>query len=94
MSNRCVHCNEAWSHDDYVCPCCGRAAVEQDSRMKPTLEYVFENEKGERISPYGSNPSFMKDGQKVNFVYDVIRKSTGKSVFDEPDNYMNDEDAA
>jgi hypothetical protein len=26
--------------------------------------------------------------------YDVIRISTNKSVFDEPDNYMNQDDAA
>jgi hypothetical protein len=83
MSNRCLHCNEAWDFEDYACPVCDRATVEQDSSMEPTLEYVFENEKGERINPYNTNPVFDRDGQRVNFVYDVIRIATGKSVFGE-----------
>lgn len=46
MSNRCVHCNEAWDFDDYVCPICDRAAVEQDSDMEPTLRYILDEKAG------------------------------------------------
>jgi hypothetical protein len=84
MSNRCVHCNEAWGFDDYVCPCCNRCAVEQDSYMTPTLKYVGLTEAGKRV---GMHSPQMKN-------YDVIRISTNKSVFEEPDNYMNQDDAA
>jgi hypothetical protein len=83
MSNRCLNCHEAWDFEDYACPVCDRATVEQDSNMEPTLEYVFENDKGQRINPYLTNPPFERDGQTVSFVYDVVRISTGKSVFEE-----------
>jgi hypothetical protein len=72
MSFQCVKCVEAWDFEDYVCPCCGSAAVDPRSRMPLSLKYKF----------------FKKDGKDV---YYVIRLSTGKSVFDEPDNYLNDD---
>lgn len=84
MSNRCIHCNEAWSFDDYVCPCCNRCAVEQDSYMKPTLKYVGIAADGKRVGMYSDK---MKE-------YDVIRLATNKSVFEEPGNYMNEDEAA
>jgi len=84
MSNRCVHCDEAWTFDDYVCPCCGRCAIEQDSDMKATLLYTGMTDSGKRVGMY----------DKRMATYDVIRLATNKSVFDEPDNYMNEEDAA
>jgi len=68
----CVHCQETWEFDDFVCPCCGQAAVDQYSSATPTLRFVFEPEPSKR--------------------YDVIRISTGKSVFSEPDNYLSVED--
>lgn len=94
MSNRCVHCNEAWDYEDYQCPCCGQCTVEQDNDMRPTLKYTFVNEKGHKVNPHTETRKFEHEGQMVNFIYDVIRKSTGKSVFDESENYMNEEESA
>lgn len=73
MSKRCVHCNEAWEFEDYVCPVCDRCAVEQDSDMKPTLEYkTWEVPKGT-----------IKECPDATFTYDVFRISTGKSIWGE-----------
>lgn len=85
MSFMCVKCREAWDYEDYTCPCCGSCAVDTESSMPPTLRYEFTDDKGKKINPYKATKGF---------IYDVIRKSTGKSVFDEPNNYMNEEDAA
>lgn len=81
MTNRCIHCNEAWGHDDYTCPCCNRAAIEQDSDMTPTLKYIGITKTGHRID--------IMHRDMVH--YDVIRLSTNKSIFDEPNNYTNKE---
>ena len=84
----CLKCQEVWDHHDYQCPACGSATVDSESAMETTLEYQFFGKNGKRVNPY-SNPPFEHEGQTVNFFYDVIRKSTGESIFDEPSNYTN-----
>lgn len=66
MSNQCVKCDESWIFDDFVCPCCGSAAVYQGSYAAPTLKYVI-----------------FKTLNGI-YEYDVIRISTGKSIFSKP----------
>lgn len=83
MSFQCLHCHEAWAFEDYCCPICDRHTIDAESSMKPTLEYRFYGANGQRVNPHKTNPQFDHAGQKVNFTYDVIRISTGKSVFDE-----------
>lgn len=43
MSNHChcVKCGEVWKWDDFVCPCCGSCAIDQESRLQETLKYKF-----------------------------------------------------
>lgn len=82
MTMHCLKCFEVWDHEDYCCPACDCATVDSHSDMKPTLQYEFYGNKGQKISPYKNNPSFEYQGQKVNFTYDVIRISTGKSIYD------------
>ena len=71
MSFQCLQCAEVWSYEDYACPMCGSATVDSESRLKPTVKYVFQRQAG---------------------TYDVIRLATGKSIFDEPENYLNQEE--
>ena len=88
MSMHCLKCQEVWDHEDYQCPACGCATVDSESAMKPTLEYRFFGKDGKKVNPL-TNPPFEHEGQTVNFIYDVIRLSTGTSIFDEDRNYLN-----
>ena len=71
MSKQCLKCLESWRFEDYQCPCCGSCAVDPDYDGPTTLKYVITK---------------LKNKEGV-FEYDVIRRSTKKSVFDEPENY-------
>ena len=77
MSFECLKCRESWDYEDYACPYCNSCAVDPESTVPLTLRYIF------------SKNIFSKDSDSEIQEYDVIRISTGNSVFDEAGNYMN-----
>lgn len=80
MAKNCLKCDEVWTFEDYVCPCCGSSAIDAFSRKWATVRYIFKDEQGSLVNAFSPECA----------MYDVVRISTGSSVFDEGENYTND----
>jgi hypothetical protein len=78
MTISCLKCNEVWDSNAVICECCGSDQVNINSKLPITLRYVYRNARRVEVS----------EGSPKCTMYDVVRISTGKSVFYENNNYI------